>query len=230
MSPSLGDLDGDGDLEVVASVNEEYSEDVNATVLDPVPTALDAAAGSGNTRVYALHHTGAATPESDATRATPHTQDQAYVDGWPVPIALTVLDLLPYVAAGPNTQAVLYDAEEDGTLEVGVASADGPAYVLDHDGSSWLGEGPDGKYRTLSTRGGVGSRATDQPSLVALGSMAVGSLDGGQHLSLVGPGAGPEAPARRRCSRATSSGRRTTCWHGTPACRPARPNPASPSS
>lgn len=192
VSPALGDLDGDGDLEVVIGVNEEYDEDVNASALDPVPTVVDQAAGSGNTRVYALHHTGEATEVATdhPSRSTPHTQDQAYVDGWPVPIALAVLNLLPYVAAGPNTQAVLYDADADGTLEIAVASADGPGYILDHDGSSWLGDGPDGRYRTLSTRPGVGSRAQDAPTLVALGSLAVGSLDGGLHLSLVGPGAG----------------------------------------
>jgi hypothetical protein len=190
VSPALGDLDGNGDLEVVIGVNEEYAEDVNASALDPVPMVVDGVAGSGNTRVYALHHTGAASPGTAATDETAHTQDQAYVDGWPVPIALAVLDLLPYVAAGPNTQPVLYDAEGDGTLEVAVSPADGPGYILDHDGSSWLGQGPDGKHRTLSTRSGAGSRAQDLPTLVALGSLAVGSLDGGNHLSLVGPGAG----------------------------------------
>ncbi|MGH2739744.1 MAG: S8 family serine peptidase [Actinomycetota bacterium] len=228
VSPSLGDLDADGDLEVVLGVNEEYDEPPNvAAERDPV-TAAFGELTAGNTRVYALHHTGAATPETPETKSTPHTQDQAYVEGWPVPIALLVLDLLPYVGQGTNSQAVLADLDEDETLEIAIASADGPGYLLNHDGSSFLGEGAMGGYRTLASApsgalslfsqavtaatgaadasaGGLTALAgaivknltdagvsglPDLPSVVAVGALAIGSLDGGGHLTVVGPGAG----------------------------------------
>ena len=193
VTPSLGDIDGDGDLEVVLGVNEEYLEPTNASITDPVIPVLGALDDPGNTRVYALHHTGAATPETDATRATPHTQDQAYVDGWPVPITLLVLDLLPYVAAGSNGQNALYDADGDGTLEIVAASAVGPAYILDHDGSSYLGNAPDGPYNTLASslpRFGLESPALDGSSYTIVGAVAAGSLDGGEHMSVAAAGTG----------------------------------------
>ncbi|HEV3474639.1 MAG TPA: S8 family serine peptidase [Actinomycetota bacterium] len=194
VTPSLGDVDRDGDLEVVIGVNEEYEEDPNAElVTDPVLESN--IGGSGNTRVYALHHEGAAHPGTPQTDATAHTQDQAYVDGWPVPIALLVVDLLPYVGEGTNTQAVLADvkgvADRDDQLEIAIASAAGPVYLLNHDGSSYYGTGPTGDYITMaSSPGGPGSTSADFPSYLGVGALAIGSLDGGNHLSVAGPGAG----------------------------------------
>jgi len=195
VSPSLGDIDVDGDLEVVLGVNEEYEETPNADFsTDPLSEA--GATGPGNTRVYALHHDGAAHPGTPGTQSTPHTQDQAYLEGWPVPIAMLVTDLLPYVGEGTNSQSVLADikgglGDTDEQLEIVIASAVGPGYILNHDGSSFLGVGPSGKYRTLATTGfGAGSTSSDEPSYVAVGGMAIGSLDGGIHLTIAGPGAG----------------------------------------
>lgn len=202
VTPSLGDIDGDKDLEVVLGVNEEYAEAPNAeaagNVLLPVIQGLGQ--DPGNTRIYALHHDGAAHPvgasdvRADAA-TTPHTQDQAYLRGWPVPIAMAVTELLPYVGEGTNSQAVLADIKSpqdgDPQLEVVVTSMAGPGYVLNHNGSSFYGNGADGKYRTLSSAPfGPGSLATDSPSLVAVGALAIGSLDQGTHLTIAGPGAG----------------------------------------
>ena len=67
------------------------------------------------------------------------------------------------------------------------ASAAGPGYILNHDGSSFLGTVDGGKYRTLATSGGA---ASDVPSYIAVGALGVASLDGGLHLSVLGPGGG----------------------------------------
>ena len=170
VSPSLGDIDGDGDLEVVIGVNEEYVEAPNAAQeTDPLLGVLaqSGVIDPGNTRLYALHHTGADTAESTATEATPHVHDQAYVDGWPVSMALLVTNLLPYVAAGPNTQAVLFDADGDGTLEIAAASAAGPGYLFDHDGSSHLGTGNGGDRTFATTTPGAASLVASAATTIA---------------------------------------------------------------
>src|SRR5690606_27368401 len=58
-SPAVGDLDGDGLLDVVSGVNEQYEEPVNTSdaILPTVLSALDQ--GGGNNRVYAIHGDGA---------------------------------------------------------------------------------------------------------------------------------------------------------------------------
>ena len=83
VTPSLGDLEGDGDLEVVVGVNEQYAEDPNAA-LDPALAALGYLVVPGNARLYALHHDGASHPATPAQNGTPHIQDQAYLPGWPL--------------------------------------------------------------------------------------------------------------------------------------------------
>jgi hypothetical protein len=186
VSPSLGDLDGDGLLEVVVGVNEQYAEDPNAA-LAPELAALGYLVVPGNARIYALHHDGANHPATPAQNATAHTQDQAYVAGWPVPIAVIQTDLLPDVGTGTNGQSPLADIDGNGDLEIVTASAAGPGYILNHDGTSFLGNGESGKYRTLATSGGA---ASDVPSYIAVGALGIASLDGGLHLSVLGPGGG----------------------------------------
>jgi hypothetical protein len=178
-TPSLGDIDGDGTLDVVATVNEEYKETPNA-VFDPALQQLLALAGrSGNGRIYALHATGAATAGTPATEATSHTQDQAYLPGWPVRVAAAVLDLLPIAGQGGITQPPLLDAGADGMLEVATSTHFGPGYLLKGDGSSHLGL--DGSvYQTLrESTFGADSAADDSPSLPTFSAFAAGALNPG---------------------------------------------------
>src|SRR5262249_37352247 len=56
--PSLGDIDGNGTLEVVAAVNEEYREPPNTVINNGFVRAL--LRDTGNTRVYAIYADGAA--------------------------------------------------------------------------------------------------------------------------------------------------------------------------
>jgi hypothetical protein len=173
--PTLADLDGDGSLEVVANVNEEYEEAPNASDFpDPTLEAVAQVNPPGNTRVYALHGDGTAHPATPAQQATPHPDDQAYVAGWPVPIAMVVLELLPYVGEGSNGSPVVADLNGDGKAEVGTASIAGPPYLLNNDGSSVLGDGPDGKPRALAM-----TPAVDAPNIASLGGGVFGKVGGG---------------------------------------------------
>jgi len=182
-TPSLGDIDGDGFLEVIASVNEQYEEtpsaDLDKTFLEFL---IGRFAGFGNTRVYALEHTGSLTPETEATRATVHLHDQAYVPGWPVPIGITAPDVLPTAGQGSNAQPALGDLDGDGDLEIIAVSHFGPAYVLNGDGSSFLGTEKNDKYKTLERKKkkfGADTTADDGPSYPAFNGMILGIMEPG---------------------------------------------------
>lgn len=186
-TPSIGDIDGDGDLEVVVNVNEEYDEVPNWSLRDPALGALAGfkrhgdldVTGMGNTRIYALHHDGTAHTQTATTAATPHPDDQAYVAGWPAKIGMLVTELLPYVGEGSNGSPVLADVDGDGTLEIATASIAGPGYLLNADGTSFYGTGPDGGYLTMaSSAHEFKGAATDGPSFPALGGGAFGRMAG----------------------------------------------------
>ncbi|MDX2170873.1 MAG: VCBS repeat-containing protein, partial [Deltaproteobacteria bacterium] len=176
--PSLGDLDGDGDLEVVAAVNEEYVEPPNA-VFENVIIQLFQLAGvldSGNTRVYALHHDGVAHGDSGLTRGW---NPDAFVPGWPVKTALLTTELLPTVGTGSNGPPALADVDRDGTLEIATMSAIGPIYVFDHDGVGFFGRHPGGQDRTLASETlGAGSNSTDTPTFGGLGALVLTEFAG----------------------------------------------------
>ncbi|MGH9138477.1 MAG: S8 family serine peptidase, partial [Acidimicrobiales bacterium] len=176
-TPSLGDVDGDGDMEVAVTVNESYEEPPNTT--DLLPQLVDLLETPGNTRVYLLHHDGAAHPATSAQDTTPHPHDQAYVAGWPVRVAMALLDVLPYVGEGSNGSPVLGDVDGDGTMEILVASVASPPYVFRADGAPFLGTDGSGRARTMqSTVPGLGALATDLPSVAALGGGVVGRIGG----------------------------------------------------
>ncbi len=170
-----------GNLEVAANVNEEYAETPNTT--DPVvEPSVELAVQPGNTRTYLLHHDGTAHAANARSRATPHPDDQAYVTGWPVPIAMLSLELLPYVGEGSNGQPVMADVDGDGKLEIGTASIGSPPYLLKADGSSSYGSSG-GKYRTAATTTpGLGSTATDLPTIASLGGGVFGRVGAGPRI------------------------------------------------
>ena len=176
--PSVGDLDGDGDVEVVAVVNEEYREDLNAVFTDPI-VQLFLAAGvldGGNTRLYAIHADGVAHGASGLDRGW---NPDAFVDGFPARMALMTTELLPLVGTGSNGSPALADVDGDGVLEIAAMSAVGPAYVFGADGRSFFGQAEDGEDLQLpSGPFGALSDASDSPAFGALGAPVLAELGG----------------------------------------------------
>lgn len=135
-SPALGDLDGDGSLEVVVGTNEVYER-------------------SG--RVYAF--------KSDGT----------LLSGWPVQVPSVVPegpDLLPLVGQGVPSAPALADVDGDGTLEIAIAAVAGPGFLFQADGRRFV------RLQTGPLTFGLRSPARDGPSLFAMTSGSFGDLDG----------------------------------------------------
>lgn len=189
--PSLGDLDGDGVLEVVAVVNEEYREEPNAIFTNPIINLFRAAGvlDMGNTRLYALHADGVAHGGSGQQRGW---NPAAFVDGFPVRTAMLTTELLPLVGTGSNGSPALADLDGDGRLEIATMSAVGPAYVFNADGVSHFGRAASGEDLTLPSEPfGSGSDSDDMPAFGALGAAVIAELAGeGQGFFVLAPVAG----------------------------------------
>ena len=174
-TPTLADLDGDGVPEVVPNVDEEYTEAPNVSgARSPTFLGISTLEG-GNTRVYALYHDGT---KHAGTAKVANLGDNAYVKGWPVPIAMLQTELLPDVGSGSDAAPVVADV--DGKPEIATASIGSPPYLLTADGKSKYGNGPDGKYLTTASEAPEfkNPTATDTPSVASLGGPAFGHLGG----------------------------------------------------
>jgi Subtilase family len=185
---SLGDIDGDGWLDVVVGVNEEYSERLNALITNLVVSLYRATGvlNSGNGRVYALFH--------DGTMHGAHPLDHgwnpdAFMPGWPVKPGILKLGLLPTVGSGINGPPALADLDKDGRDEVAVFSFLGPAYIFNGSGHSFFGEAQPGIPRTLEVDTfGTQSNSVDAPAFPSLGGGALAEMSGpGRGFQFIAP-------------------------------------------
>lgn len=200
-SPALGDIDGDGWLEIVQGTNEEYVRGEAGNVeISPFANLFGITAING--RVYAVAHDGALSSRVAGNPAGP------YLPGWPVKIGIILDDLLPTVGHGVSQGAALADLDGDGAAEIAIQGNNGPLYVLRGDGSSFLGLTQHGKPRTLDydigTAVPTNPGSTDFPLILGLlGSPTIGDIFGDGSLMVTAGTAGTiklidqQAPGRQ---------------------------------
>lgn len=204
-TPAIGNLNGGtGPPDVVVGANEEYLGAVNASIANPLNTALGKlfdASGllpTANSRVYAIRPSGAAgSVPAGAANPPGYPNPGAFLPGWPASVGVFDSSLLPVLGDGVTGSPALADLGGNGQLEVGVASSAGPAYVLSANGTSYLGTGPDGKPKVLSTMptGPLSNSIGAVPSIPALGMPVFAPLGTGAGGSVLAPGVSMVMPA-----------------------------------
>ncbi len=191
-TPAVGDISGDSRPEIIVGTNEEYAINDGSegewAVAPSTSPVLNLLAPAGlltfaNGRIYAIDAGG----DPDA----PAAGDSPFAPGWPRPIGIALAELLPLVGEGINGSPVIaeLDCQSGGSgPKIGTIPAAGPAYLLNPDGSSCLGE-ESGRPKVLASEVSQGSGQIDRPVLPAVGLPAFGDL-GGSQPTFVAPAAG----------------------------------------
>jgi len=139
--PSVGDIDGDGELEIIAGTNEEYN---------------------AKGRLYAIN------------------ADGSFLPNWP--LKLSTVPVLPFVGTGLPNSTALTDVDGDGLLDVAISGIVGLPTILRHDGSL-IGVMANNPY-------GENTGSDDIPSFVAIANGSFGDLNNDGRHDMIWGGAG----------------------------------------
>lgn len=151
-SPSVGDVNGDGLLDIAVGTNE----------------VLGAAAVKNEARGYVIHGDGN------------NHEGGAFLPGWPVKVYGLMADVLPLVGRGVPGNPALVDIDFDGKLEVNFDSIASAGLMYRHDGTpyTWPITGSKKKLKTLDNKNfGPKSDSTDSPAYVLIANAALGKID-----------------------------------------------------
>ncbi len=192
-SPVLGDLDGDGKLEVIVAGldGQLYAWHHDGTPVTGFPVALSN--GDQQSRIIGTPALGDIDGDGKPEIVVGTTEnydlvgdfyavgnDGSIKPGWPVQIP--TIDVLPDIGLGLPSAPAMADVDGDGKLEIAMPGIATQPSIYRGDGTIIAGF-DDGNY-------GSGSVVTDNPSAPVIADGAFGNLDNGPSLHYVLPGVG----------------------------------------
>jgi hypothetical protein len=136
-TPAVGDINGDGFLDVIVATNEIFGGSSPGGIEEAIRQGLiNLAAGQagGSSRLYAIQHDGTAHDGDPSDNGGSVRDPDAFLPGWPVTLNSLSPELLPLVE--PGVDAIIADVDPTSPgLEVINNSFAGDLTVIAGDGS-----------------------------------------------------------------------------------------------